>query len=75
MIRSTSKLNTVLARYRRHLGVEGARRKPSELALMLEQAGPRERADLMAMISRHDAWDEVGAASVTPARELPPLHR
>jgi hypothetical protein len=26
---------------------------------MLERASASERADLMAMISRHDAWDEV----------------
>jgi hypothetical protein len=27
--------------------------------VLLEKAGPTERADLMAMISRHDAWDDV----------------
>ena len=59
LIRSASSARAVVARYRRHLAAERDRRRPSELAVMLEQAGPTERADLMAMISRYDAWDEV----------------
>jgi hypothetical protein len=59
LIRSASSARAVVARYRRHLAAERDRRRPSKLAVMLEQAGPTERADLMAMISRYDAWDEV----------------
>jgi hypothetical protein len=58
-MKKQQKLTTVLARYRRHLAARRTRRKPTELAVMLERASASERADLMAMISRHDAWDEV----------------
>lgn len=58
-VRPAAKLTTVLSRYRRHLADARDRRRPSELAVLLESASPSERADLMAMISRHDAWDDV----------------
>lgn len=37
------------------------RSKPSELRRALDAATGRERAELMEIISRHDAWDEVDA--------------
>jgi len=52
-------LRNVVARYRNHLNEWREARKPSELALLLRDASPSERADLEAMISRHDAWDQV----------------
>jgi hypothetical protein len=61
-LRSAATVGAVVARYRRHLDARRARRRPNELAVLLEKAGPTERADLMAMISRHDAWDEVWPA-------------
>jgi hypothetical protein len=37
------------------------RPKPSELRQVLDAATGRERSELMEIISRHDAWDEVDA--------------
>ena len=59
MFQSERPISTVVARYRRHLNEWRDSRRPSELALLLRDATPAERADLEAMISRDDAWDQV----------------
>jgi hypothetical protein len=59
MTQSERQLKNVMARYRRHLNEWRDSRRPSELAVLLRDATPSERADLEAMISRHDAWDQV----------------
>ena len=59
MLQSERPIRTVLARYRRHLNEWRDAQRPSELAILLRDATPSERADLEAMISRHDAWDQV----------------
>jgi hypothetical protein len=50
--------STVMESARRSVRLH-RRAKPSELRRLLDAATGRERAELMEIISRHDAWDEV----------------